>query len=212
MTQLVLLGAPGSGKGTQAVRLVKEHGYNHVSTGDLLRSEIKKGTELGKKVDGVLKAGELVNDDMVLELLKANCDLESGQYIFDGFPRNIEQAKLLEDNVLKGKAYLGVYFNMPTNVLVERLTNRRVCKDCGAVYNLKFLPPKKEGVCDKCNSTNIYQRDDDKKEVIENRMEVYKSTIGPVLDYYREKNILVEVDASLEIDQVFQEVTKAVKE
>lgn len=206
MAQLVLLGAPGSGKGTQASRLVSEMSYKHVSTGDLLRGEIKKGTDLGQKVDGILKAGDLVDDQTMLELLRANIDLSSGNYIFDGFPRNIDQAKALEVAVLGDAEYKGIFFNMPTETLVERLTNRRTCKDCNAVYNLKFLPPKEEGVCDKCGGTNLYQRDDDQEDVIRNRMLVYNDGVGPILEYYRQSNRLIEVDASRDIEEVFKDV------
>lgn len=208
MDQLIFLGAPGSGKGTQAHKLVEDKGFNHVSTGDLLRGEIKKGTELGLRVDAVLKSGALVDNGLVLELLKANCDLSSGAYIFDGFPRNLEQTKLLEAEVLEGVSHKAVYFNMPTETLVERLTNRRTCKNCSAVYNLKFMPPKIDGVCDKCGSSEIYQRDDDKEDVIRNRMKVYQEAIGPVLEHYRRADRLVEIDASLPMDQVYSELAK----
>ncbi len=206
MKQLIFLGAPGSGKGTQAKVLVEKKNYNHVSTGDLLRGEIKKGTELGQKVDNVLKSGDLVKDELVLELLKANCDLSTGAYIFDGFPRNIEQSKLLEDHILGDFDYSAVYFNMPTETLVERLTARRTCKDCNAVYNIKFLPPKQDGICDKCGGNNLFQRDDDKEEVIRKRMEVYGNTIGPVLEHYKSGGRLVEIDASLPMKEVTEEL------
>lgn len=210
MEQLIFLGAPGSGKGTQASKLVQSRKFKHVSTGDLLRAEIKKGSDLGNKVNDIIKAGNLVDDVTMLELLKVNCDLNSGQYIFDGFPRNIDQAKALEDQVLAGNSSRAVYFNMPAEVLVERLTSRRVCRGCSAVYNLKFLPPTQPGICDKCGSDELYQREDDKEEVIRNRMQVYADTIGPVLDYYRVRNTLIEIDASEHIDTVFEKLSSVV--
>lgn len=208
MKQLVFLGAPGSGKGTQAKYLVEKLGYNHVSTGDLLRGEIKKGTELGQRVDKVLKAGELVKDELVLELLKANCDLTTGAYIFDGFPRNGDQTKLLDEAILGEVDHTAIYFSMPTETLVDRLTSRRTCKDCNSVYNVKFLPPKVEGVCDNCGGTNLYQRDDDKEDVIRNRMQVYKDAIDPVLEHYKSQDKLYEIDASKPIDQVQEALIK----
>lgn len=208
MKQLVFLGAPGSGKGTQAKVLVEKLGYNHVSTGDLLRGEIKKGTELGKRVDNVLKSGQLVKDDLVLELLEANCDLGKGAYIFDGFPRNQDQSKLLDDAILGPTDHMAIYFNMPTETLVDRLTSRRTCRDCNAVYNIKFLPPKVEGVCDSCGGKDLYQRDDDQEEVIRKRMQVYKDAIDPVLDHYRDKDRLFEIDASQPVSEVSEALIK----
>ena len=206
--QYIFLGAPGSGKGTQALRLVSEREMKHVSTGDLLRAEVKKGTPLGQKVDDIMKSGALVDDDTMLELLRTNCEIEKASYIFDGFPRNIDQAKALEERVLKGCAARAMFFSIPTDILVGRLTNRRTCQDCNTIYNLLTLPPQKEGVCDKCGGSNLTQRKDDREEVVRNRLDVYQSTIGPVLEYYREKGVLVEIDASVEVDKVFEQVLK----
>jgi len=201
--QLILLGAPGSGKGSQAKRLVTDRSFIHVSTGDLLRSEIAKESELGKRVDGVLKAGELVDDNLVLELLSANCDVNQGNYIFDGFPRNLEQAQLLNDRILKSVKNMAIYFHMDTKVLVDRLCNRRICKTCNGIYNLKSSPPKVPDTCDKCGTATLYQRDDDKEEVIQNRLEVYNKTIEPVLAYYRELGSLKQINADGKFDDVF---------
>lgn len=205
--QIVLLGAPGSGKGTQASHLVKEFGYNHLSTGDLLRSEIAKGTELGQKVQGIIDAGNLVDDMTVLELLKANCDLENKVYIFDGFPRNGEQAKLLEEHVLKGAATKAIYFDMDLEHLIERITNRRVAPKSGEIYNLLTRPPKVEGKCD-VSGEDLVHRKDDNEETVRNRMNVFRDTIGPVLDFYESQGQLVRLDASRPSD----EVTKSLKE
>ena len=150
--QLILLGAPGSGKGTQASRLVSELGYNHISTGELLRKEIKSGSELGQRVQGIMDAGKLVDDNTVLELLNANCDLSSNAYIFDGFPRNGEQSKLLDEVVIKEASSKAVYFEIDLDMLAARLTNRRTCSGCGEIYNLLSKAPKTEGVCDLCGS------------------------------------------------------------
>jgi adenylate kinase len=202
MPQLILLGAPGSGKGTQAARLVKELGYNHLSTGDLLRKEIKSGSDLGNKVQGIMNEGKLVDDDTVLELLNANCDLNSNVYIFDGFPRNQEQAKALDSVVLKDAKSKAVYFDIDLELLAARLTNRRTCSGCGEIYNLLSKAPSKEGICDKCGS-ELTQRKDDNEETVKTRLQVFKDTIEPVLAHYEESGRLARVDASKAPDEVF---------
>lgn len=207
--QLVFLGAPGSGKGTQAKKLVEKEGYRHVSTGDLLREEVARGSRLGEKVDHILKQGELVDDLTVLELLQVNCDVKAKNYIFDGFPRNIDQAKLLEEKLLKNCPHQGVYFNMPVDKLVKRLENRRVCRDCGAVYNLLSMPPANPGECDDCGSGKLYRRGDDAESIIKNRLNVYNDTIWPVLEYYRSQHILLEVAADRSPDEVFGDLLRA---
>jgi len=209
-TQLILLGAPGSGKGTQAARLVSEMGYNHISTGDLLRNEIAKGSDLGQKVQGIMTRGELVDDATVLELLNANCDLSSGSYIFDGFPRNIDQAKSLDEVVIKDANHTALYFDIDLDVLAQRLVNRRTCGDCGEIYNLISKAPKTEGVCDKCQGTNLNQRKDDNEESVKTRLGVFKSTIEPVLEYYESKGALKRVNASAPSEEVFKEVKNTV--
>lgn len=210
-TQLILLGAPGSGKGTQAARLVSELGYNHISTGDLLRNEIAKGSELGQKVQGIMTRGELVDDATVLELLNANCDLSSGSYIFDGFPRNIDQAKSLDDVVVKDADHMALYFDIDLDALAQRLVNRRTCEGCGEIYNLLSKAPKTEGVCDKCGEAKLKQRKDDNEESVMTRLDVFKSTIGPVIEYYEGKGALKRIDASAGSEEVFEEVKKTVK-
>lgn len=209
--QLILLGAPGSGKGTQAARLVSDLGYKHISTGDLLRNEIAKKTELGKKVQGIMTRGELVDDATVLELLNANCDLTSGSYIFDGFPRNIDQAKALDSEVIKDVAHKAIYFDIDLNILAERLVNRRTCGDCGEIYNLLSKAPKVDGVCDKCSGTSLNQRKDDNEESVKTRLGVFKSTIDPVLNYYEERGALKRIKASASSAEVFEEVKNTVK-
>ena len=201
---LIFMGAPGSGKGTQAEKLVKEHGFNHISTGNLLRAEVAKGTELGQKVDEVLKAGQLVSDDLMKSLLEANVD-KNVSTIFDGYPRNIDQAHVLAQ-VLGDSEYQALFFDVNVEDLVERLTNRVTCKDCGAIYNLKSHPPKNEGVCDNCGGTNLFQRADDKEDVIRDRQKVYKKSTAPVLAYYKEQDKLAEIDANRPIDEIYKEV------
>lgn len=199
---LILLGAPGSGKGTQANRLVSTFNYSHVSTGDLLRAEIAKESDLGKKVQEIMSSGNLVDDQTVLELLAANCDLSAASYIFDGFPRNLEQAKMLDNAIVKESQAMAVYFKMDTEVLVERIVNRRVAKGSGEIYNLVTRPPKVEGKCD-VSGEDLTHRSDDREDVVRNRMKIFTDEIEPMLAYYREKGILKEVDASKSSDEVF---------
>ncbi|MCP4912633.1 MAG: nucleoside monophosphate kinase [Oligoflexia bacterium] len=209
--QLILLGAPGSGKGTQAARLVSELSYNHVSTGDLLRKEISSGSDLGNKVQGIMNRGELVDDNTVLELLSSNCDVTSAAFIFDGFPRNIEQAKLLDEALIKENASKAVYFDIDLDMLAQRLVNRRTCGDCGEIYNLISKAPAKEGTCDKCGGTNLQQRKDDNEETVKTRLDVFKNTITPVLEYYESQGRLARLDASAGAEEVFGQLEKTVK-
>lgn len=200
--QYIFLGAPGSGKGTQATKLTKERSLEHLSTGDLLRAEIGKNSDLGQRVKSVIDQGNLVSDDLVLELLKANCDIGKKSYIFDGFPRNFEQAKLLESEVLKGADSQAIYFEIDLELLVERVVNRRIAPRSGEIYNLKTRPPKVEGKCD-ITGEDLIQRKDDTEETVRNRMNVFQETIRPVLDFYREKGALKTVDASGSESEIF---------
>jgi adenylate kinase len=207
MKHLIFIGAPGSGKGTQAAKLVSENGLKHISTGDLLRSEIAKDSDLGKKVKSVLDSGELVSDDLVISLILANTDLDKNSYIFDGYPRNLAQAQTLDKDVLKGRASVAVYYEIDLAKLVLRLTNRRTCKDCGTIYNLLTQAPKKDGVCDKCGSTNMVHRDDDKEDVIKKRMSVFSENTQPVLDYYKSTNRLMTVNAENSIELLYEQIS-----
>ena len=163
--QLILLGAPGSGKGTQAQMLTSKFGFKHVSTGDLLRDEVEKKSELGKKVKSIIDGGNLVDDGTVLELLKANCEIEENVYIFDGFPRNLEQAKLLNNGLLSGSNFLALYFEIDLDILVERIVNRRIAPKSGEIYNLISKPPKKEGFCDISGEELVHRKDDNEETV-----------------------------------------------
>jgi adenylate kinase len=207
---LILLGAPGSGKGTQAIRLVNQRAFKHVSTGDLLRSEIAKKSPLGLEVKQVMDAGLLVSDDLVIRLLQANIDLAGTQYIFDGYPRNLAQARTLDEKVLNKSESFAVYFDINLGRLVERLTNRRTCKDCGAIYNLVSKKPKVMGVCDQCGGENLIQRADDKEDVIKNRLQVFQDTINPVLGYYQDLGRLITVDAEMSEDEIFNQISSKV--
>lgn len=206
---LVFIGAPGSGKGTQSAKFKEQMGYQHVSTGDLLRAEIAKKSELGLRVKSVMESGQLVSDDLVVELLKANINLSDNYYIFDGYPRNITQVKTLDEKILNNFEYLAIYFKLDTDKLVERITNRRVSPNGKHIYNLKTNPPKVAGICD-VTGEKLVHRDDDKEEVIRERMRVFESTLNPMLDFYKAKGILAEVDADKGVDEVFNEISSLI--
>jgi adenylate kinase len=209
-SHLIFIGAPGSGKGTQAAKFVSERNFKHISTGDLLRAEIAKKSALGLEVKKVMDEGSLVSDELVIRLLQANVELQKSQYIFDGYPRNIAQAQTLDKEVLKGSVSIAVYFEIDKNRLVERLTNRRTCKDCSAIYNLISKQPKITGVCDQCGGTNLVQRPDDKEEVITNRLKVFEDAISPVLKYYQDLNRLMKVDAEKSPDVIYSQISSKV--
>lgn len=203
---LVFLGAPGSGKGTQSKELVKSSGYIHVSTGDLLRREIADKTDLGIKVKDIMEGGNLVSNELVLELLKKNVDLSVRKYIFDGFPRNVAQAEALDRELLASTKYKAVYFKIDTDKLVERLVNRRVSTDGLHIYNLLTNPPRVSGICD-VTGQSLVQRDDDKEEVVRKRMDIFNKEIQPMIDFYRKKSILCEMNA----DKSASEITDSLK-
>lgn len=204
--QLIFLGAPGSGKGTQAKRLKDELGYEHLSTGDLLRNEIAKNTKLGQEVRKIISSGQLVDDVTAITLLKLNCDLTKKNYIFDGFPRTLNQAKMLEEEVLKNYGYRAVYFEMDFDQLVKRVEYRRVCGNCGKIFNLIFSPPKIEGVCDQCGEAKLDHREDDKEKILRKRFEIFTTTISPVNAFYQQKNVLLKINASGDQDTIFHKI------
>ena len=210
--RIILLGAPGSGKGTQAQRLTEGHHIPQVSTGDLLREAVAQGTELGKKAKVAMDAGELVSDDIVLGMIRerlARPDAKSG-FILDGFPRNLAQAKAL-DGVLEDLGApldAAVLMDVDFDVLLKRLTGRRTCSGCGKVYNVYFFAPENEGVCDGCGG-ELIQRADDNEETITQRLKVYESQTTPLVSFYEERGKLKVVPAEGEIDEVFQRLEAA---
>lgn len=210
--RLVLLGAPGAGKGTQAKILVEKYGIPQISTGDLLRAAVAAGTALGKEAKSYMDKGELVPDSVVLGMVEERLkqdDCKKG-YILDGFPRNTKQAealdKMLSSLGMSLTAALSV--DVPFDDLMKRLTGRRTCKACGQMYNVYFNAPKKEGVCDKCGG-ELFQRDDDKEETIKKRLEVYNAQTAPLIDYYGKKGILKSVAGTGSIDDIFKKICGA---
>jgi len=209
---LIFLGAPGAGKGTGASGLLERESLVHISTGDILRAEIKNGTELGKNAAVLMEKGELVPDEIVAGMVKSRLqqpDCQSG-FILDGFPRTIKQAELLED-ALKGIAKeidTVVYFDICDDILLKRLTARISCKKCGKIYNKLFIPPKKENTCDDCD-IELFQRPDDSLETAKDRLKVFYANTQPLIDYYKEKNLLTsikEVDKGKMIAALFEKL------
>ncbi len=206
MNNFVFLGPPGAGKGSLAVKVAEDYKIPHISTGDIFRANIKAQTPLGVKVKAIIDSGSLVSDELTFELVKdrlAQDDCKNG-YILDGFPRTIPQAEMLDGLVSDLKV---VNFQISDDIVIGRLSTRRVCKACGANYNIKTLPPKVEGVCDKCGG-ELYQRDDDKQESILHRMDVYREQTEPLINYYKNKGKITDLDASIETDILLGEFKK----
>jgi len=211
--RLVMFGPPGSGKGTQAPKLSDEYCWCHLSTGDVLRSEIKKGSELGKKVQGIMAAGQLVPDDVVIDIIKETMTTPECKrgLVLDGFPRTMEQAKKLDDMFRRQGTKLDkvISLQIDYDILVDRLEGRRIHESSGRSYHLKYNPPKEAGK-DDITGEPLTQRVDDKKEVIQKRLQTYHKFTKSVLDYYRNSGILHEVNANQQIDQVSKDVTSHV--
>jgi adenylate kinase len=207
--KLVLLGAPGAGKGTQAKKLIGKYNIPQISTGDILRKAVADGTPLGKEAKVIMDKGELVTDEIVIGLVKerlAQDDCKNG-YILDGFPRNTSQAEALDSVLADMGAPLDVALSVDVDKddLMKRLTGRRTCRNCQQMYNVFFSSSQKEGVCDKCGG-ELFQRDDDKEETIKNRLDVYEAQTAPLMDYYDKKGILKSVMGVGSIDEIFNNI------
>ena len=205
--KIVLLGPPGSGKGTQTERLCAELNFTKISTGDLLREAVKLGTPLGVKAKSFMESGGLVPDQLVGDLIKEKLAALKGGVILDGFPRTVEQAKMLDQIITVDMA---IDLEVDEELLVKRLTERRVCKSCNSVFHLEFNPPKAAGKCDKCGS-ELIQRNDDSEKVVRERLRVYKEKTLPLTRYYYDKQILTTINGQGDIGDVFQRVLKALK-
>ena len=209
--KIIMLGAPGAGKGTQAKMIADRYSIPHISTGDIFRANIKNGTELGKKAKEYMDQGLLVPDELVCDLVVDRVqqpDCEKG-YVLDGFPRTIPQAESLDAALEKlGTAVeYAINVDVPDKNIVRRMSGRRACVACGATYHIEHIPPKKEGICDRCGSELIL-RDDDKPETVTRRLDVYHNQTQPLIDYYTAKQISVDVDGTKNMDEVFSDIVK----
>lgn len=209
--KIVMLGAPGAGKGTQAKMIAERYGIAHVSTGDIFRANIKNGTELGMEAKKYMDQGLLVPDELTVRILLdrvAGEDCKVG-YVLDGFPRNIPQAQVLEEALAKlgDRIDYAIDVDVPDENIIKRMGGRRACVSCGATYHLEYVPPKKEGVCDECGQELIL-REDDKPETVQKRLSVYHEQTQPLIDFYREKGVLKAVDGTKDMQEVFEAITK----
>jgi len=209
--QLIFLGAPGTGKGTQASNLAERHGIPQISTGDILRKAVQDGTELGKIARSVMESGGLVSDEIIIQLIRERFTQQdcSKGYILDGFPRTIEQAESLDGMLGSRPVSAVIYFDVPEKVIVERLTSRRVCAHCGNVYNVMTNPPPADNFCDKCHGP-VIQRDDDREVTVKNRLRVYEEKTAPLKRYYEKQGKLFFIDGSQSVDKVRQDIDKVI--
>lgn len=206
-----MLGAPGAGKGTQAKVISDKYNIPHISTGDIFRENIKNNTELGQKAKSYMDAGQLVPDELTCDLVvdriaKADC---ADGFILDGFPRNIAQAKVLDETLDNHNTSIDYALNIyvPDDAIIERMSGRRMCKDCNTTYHIVTIPPAKEGICDKCGGELIL-REDDKPETVKKRLSVYHEHTKPLEDYFENKGVLKTIDGTMTMDEVFSEIQK----
>jgi len=213
--RLILLGPPNAGKGTQAKKMVEELKVPQISTGDIFRKNIKDGTPLGVKAKNYLNEGLLVPDELVVQIVNDRLDQEDCRngFLLDGFPRTVEQAKALDRYLEKNNLKLDLVLNIHVekDTLIKRAIGRRVCKNCGATYHIEFQPVQIDGICDSCGG-NVVQRDDDKKETAEKRIQVYMDETQPLIEYYQSKNLLKTINGEQEISQVTDDIMNEVKE
>ena len=207
--KIVMLGAPGAGKGTQAKRIAAKYGIPHISTGDIFRANLKNQTELGLKAKSYMDQGLLVPDELTLELIMdrfAQDDCKNG-YVLDGFPRTIPQAEALTEALAKKqeKVDYAINVDVPDESIVKRMSGRRACLACGGTYHIEFNPTKTEGICDACGGTLVL-REDDKPETVSKRLNVYHEQTQPLIDYYTKQEILKEVDGTLDMEEVFRAI------
>ena len=213
--KIIMLGAPGAGKGTQAKKIAAKYGIPHISTGDIFRANIKEGTELGKKAKTYMDQGLLVPDELVVDLVVDRLqqdDCKNG-YVLDGFPRTIPQAESLDAALAKvgDKMEYAIDVNVPDENIVNRMGGRRACVGCGATYHIVYNPTKVEGICDACGEKLIL-RDDDKPETVQKRLGVYHEQTQPLIDYYTKAGILKEVDGTVDMEEVFQSIVQILGE
>lgn len=208
--KIIMLGAPGAGKGTQAKMIADKYGVPHISTGDIFRANIKNGTELGMEAKKYMDQGLLAPDELTVRILLdrvAQDDCKNG-YVLDGFPRTIPQAEVLDSELTKLGDHIDYAINVdvPDENIVKRMSGRRACLTCGATYHIEHVPPKKEGICDVCGS-ELVLRDDDKPETVKNRLNVYHEQTQPLIDFYTKKGVLKTVDGTVPMEEVFAAIT-----
>ena len=209
--KIIMLGAPGAGKGTQAIKIADKYGIPHISTGDLFRSNIGNNTELGREAKQYMDAGKLVPDELTVRMLfdrVSNEDCKNG-YVLDGFPRTIAQAEVLEEEVGKrdDRIDFAINVDVPDDHIIRRMSGRRACPKCGATYHIEHVPPKKEGICDSCGEKLIL-RNDDAPETVQKRLDVYHEQTQPLIDFYDKRKILRTVDGTKDLQDVFGEIVK----
>lgn len=213
--KIIMLGAPGAGKGTQAKKIAERYSIPHISTGDIFRANIKNGTELGKKAKTYMDQGLLVPDELVVDLVvdRLNQDDCANGCVLDGFPRTIPQAEALDESLtaIGQSVDYAINVEVPDQNIVNRMSGRRACVNCGATYHIVYAPTKVENICDTCQGELIL-RDDDEPETVQKRLNVYHEQTQPLIDYYTKKNILVEVDGTVDIDDVFAAIVKILGE
>ncbi len=200
-TKIVLLGPPGAGKGTQAKLLVEKTGLTHLSTGDILRDEVARGTDLGKQAKAYMDRGDLVPDQLIIDMIRGRIESAPG-FILDGFPRTVAQAEALEKIT---PIDIAINIDLSRDEVIRRLSARRVCRNCGRIYNLISNPPKVDGKCDVCGG-ELYQRDDDRPEVIKNRYDVYMAATAPLIEFYRTRGLLTRVNGQQPTDALFSQI------
>lgn len=213
--KIIMLGAPGAGKGSQASRISAVYKLPHISTGDIFRANLKEETELGKKAKSFMDKGELVPDDITIAMLLERIhkeDCKNG-YILDGFPRTIPQAEALKEALAKKdeKIDLALDVEASDELIIKRMAGRRTCPACGAIYHIVTLPPKTEGICDRCGA-DLIQRKDDNEETVKNRLKIYHEVTEPLISYYKKEGILEEIDGAEELDKVFEKVKRIIHE
>ncbi|MCR5651140.1 MAG: adenylate kinase [Lachnospiraceae bacterium] len=213
--KIIMLGAPGAGKGTQAQMIAKEKGIPHISTGDIFRANIKEGTDLGKEAKTYMDQGKLVPDELTVRILLDRVSKEDCKngYVLDGFPRTIPQANVLDEELSKLNDHVDFAINVdvPDENIVNRMSGRRACLKCGATYHIKHVPPKREGICDKCGE-ELVLRDDDKPETVKKRLSVYHEQTQPLIEYYTKKGILKTVDGTVDPEDVFAAINDILAE
>ncbi len=215
MTRILMLGPPGSGKGTQASALRRRQGILHIASGDLLRAHVADDTELGRRAKPFMDRGDLVPDELILDMMSDRLSQPDAQrgYILDGFPRTLAQAETLDRRLqeLGQRLHAAIYLQVPEAELLRRLSGRRTCPSCNAIYHLDTMPSAKEGICDLCGSALI-QREDERPDVVRNRLEVYAHQTEPLLHYYRDCGLLYEIDGTIGVDRVLARIADIVEQ